>query len=98
MCSKFIRTCIRMCATIHNELGVRAQVAATEQAGTNATAKVENPVVIVTGASRGIGKAIALALGKAGCKVRLYSRTTVFFILFIYIFLAILIIVRIFNS
>jgi 3-oxoacyl-[acyl-carrier protein] reductase len=28
-----------------------------------------NPVVVVTGASRGIGKAIALALGEAGCKV-----------------------------
>ena len=31
--------------------------------------KVEAPVVIVTGASRGIGKAVALALGKSGCKV-----------------------------
>ena len=29
----------------------------------------ENPVAVVTGASRGIGKAIALALGDAGCKV-----------------------------
>jgi len=29
----------------------------------------ENPVAIVTGASRGIGKAVALALGEAGCKV-----------------------------
>jgi len=28
-----------------------------------------NPVVVVTGASRGIGKAIALMLGEAGCKV-----------------------------
>nr|GMD10732.1 3-oxoacyl-[acyl-carrier-protein] reductase 4-like [Ipomoea batatas] len=57
--------------------GVRAQVAATEQAGTNATAKVETPVVIVTGASRGIGKAIALALGKAGCKVLVnYARSS----------------------
>jgi 5,10-methylene-tetrahydrofolate dehydrogenase/methenyl tetrahydrofolate cyclohydrolase len=28
-----------------------------------------NPVAVVTGASRGIGKAIALALGEAGCKV-----------------------------
>ena len=28
-----------------------------------------NPVVVVTGASRGIGRAIAVALGEAGCKV-----------------------------
>ena len=28
-----------------------------------------NPVAVVTGASRGIGKAVALALGEAGCKV-----------------------------
>lgn len=28
-----------------------------------------NPVAVVTGASRGIGKAVALALGDAGCKV-----------------------------
>ncbi|XP_055829956.1 3-oxoacyl-[acyl-carrier-protein] reductase 4-like [Solanum dulcamara] len=57
--------------------GVRAQVATTEQAGVEAAAKVEAPVVIVTGASRGIGKAIALALGKAGCKVLVnYARSS----------------------
>lgn len=49
--------------------GLRAQVATLEEASTEAVQKVESPVVIVTGASRGIGKAIALALGKAGCKV-----------------------------
>ncbi|KAJ8559720.1 hypothetical protein K7X08_003778 [Anisodus acutangulus] len=57
--------------------GVRAQVATTEQAGVDAAAKVEAPVVIVTGASRGIGKAIALALGKAGCKILVnYARSS----------------------
>lgn len=44
-------------------------MATTEQAGVEAAAKIETPIVIVTGASRGIGKAIALSLGKAGCKV-----------------------------
>ncbi|MFS8030883.1 putative 3-oxoacyl-[acyl-carrier-protein] reductase [Helianthus anomalus] len=38
---------------------------------------LEAPVVIVTGASRGIGKAVALALGKAGCKVLVnYARSS----------------------
>ncbi|XP_009792012.1 3-oxoacyl-[acyl-carrier-protein] reductase 4 [Nicotiana tabacum] len=57
--------------------GVRAQVATTEQAGVEAAAKIETPIVIVTGASRGIGKAIALSLGKAGCKVLVnYARSS----------------------
>lgn len=49
--------------------GIRAQVANAEAASAEATHKVEAPVGVVTGASRGIAKAIALFLGKAGCKV-----------------------------
>ncbi|KAL6193156.1 hypothetical protein ACLB2K_034240 [Fragaria x ananassa] len=56
---------------------VRAQVATLEEASAGAVPKVEAPVVVVTGASRGIGKAIALALGKAGCKVLVnYARSS----------------------
>lgn len=57
--------------------GVKAQVATLEQASTGAVQNVDAPVVVVTGASRGIGKAIALALGKAGCKVLVnYARSS----------------------
>ena len=49
--------------------GVRTHVAAVQQAVAKDATKLQAPVVIVTGASRGIGKSIALALGKAGCKV-----------------------------
>ncbi|KAL3582666.1 hypothetical protein D5086_016998 [Populus alba] len=57
--------------------GVRAQVATVETASAEAAQKVESPVVVVTGASRGIGKAIALSLGKAGCKVLVnYARSS----------------------
>nr|CAB3446645.1 unnamed protein product [Digitaria exilis] len=57
--------------------GVRTHVAAVEQAAVEDATKLEAPVVVVTGASRGIGKATALALGKAGCKVLVnYARSS----------------------
>ncbi|KAI8528035.1 hypothetical protein RHMOL_Rhmol12G0119700 [Rhododendron molle] len=57
--------------------GVKAQVATVEQASIEASQDLEAPVVVVTGASRGIGRAIALALGKAGCKVLVnYARSS----------------------
>ncbi|XP_075518383.1 3-oxoacyl-[acyl-carrier-protein] reductase 4 [Primulina tabacum] len=57
--------------------GIKAQVATVEQASTEATQSVEAPVVVVTGASRGIGRAVALAMGKAGCKVLVnYARSS----------------------
>ena len=48
------------------QAGVKAQVATVEQASIEATQSVAAPVVVVTGASRGIGREIALAMGKAG--------------------------------
>ncbi|KAI8528034.1 hypothetical protein RHMOL_Rhmol12G0119700 [Rhododendron molle] len=58
-------------------VGVKAQVATVEQASIEASQDLEAPVVVVTGASRGIGRAIALALGKAGCKVLVnYARSS----------------------
>jgi NAD(P)-dependent dehydrogenase (short-subunit alcohol dehydrogenase family) len=35
----------------------------------------DSPVIIVTGASRGLGASVALWLGKAGCKVSLMARS-----------------------
>uniref|UniRef100_A0A7N0TY31 3-oxoacyl-[acyl-carrier-protein] reductase n=1 Tax=Kalanchoe fedtschenkoi TaxID=63787 RepID=A0A7N0TY31_KALFE len=55
--------------------GIKA-VAAVDQVSSEVKPAVEAPVVIVTGASRGIGKAVALALGKSGCKVLVnYARS-----------------------
>ncbi|CAA0833148.1 3-oxoacyl- [Striga hermonthica] len=57
--------------------GIKAQVATVEQVSTETAQKVEAPVVVVTGASRGIGKAVALAIGKSGCKVLVnYARSS----------------------
>ncbi|KAE9454702.1 hypothetical protein C3L33_13392, partial [Rhododendron williamsianum] len=56
---------------------VKVQVTTVAQASIESTQSVEAPVVVVTGASRGIGRAIALALGKAGCKVLVnYARSS----------------------
>lgn len=63
--------------TSSHSSGIKAQVATAEQAAVGAVQQVESPVVVVTGASRGIGRAIALTLGKAGCKVLVnYARSS----------------------
>ncbi|KAF4353829.1 hypothetical protein F8388_009988 [Cannabis sativa] len=58
--------------------GIKTQVAAVEQSIVASVAKnLEGPVVVVTGASRGIGRTIALTLGKSGCKVLVnYARSS----------------------
>ncbi|XP_002972849.2 3-oxoacyl-[acyl-carrier-protein] reductase 4 [Selaginella moellendorffii] len=56
---------------------IRAQVATATEPSHEPTKLVEAPVSVVTGASRGIGKAIALALGAAGGKVLVnYARSS----------------------
>ncbi|KAL0408517.1 UNVERIFIED_CONTAM: 3-oxoacyl-[acyl-carrier-protein] reductase, chloroplastic [Sesamum radiatum] len=58
-------------------MGIKAQVSTVEKVSAELAQKVEAPVVVVTGASRGIGKAVALALGKSGCKVLVnYARSS----------------------
>ncbi|PWA46252.1 ketoacyl-ACP reductase 2 [Artemisia annua] len=56
-------------ATLAPKLGVKPHVTANEQPSVEATHKYEAPVVILNRAFRGVGKAFALAYGKAGCKV-----------------------------
>eukprot|EP00252_Welwitschia_mirabilis_P024875 TRINITY_DN7565_c0_g1_i1.p1 TRINITY_DN7565_c0_g1~~TRINITY_DN7565_c0_g1_i1.p1 ORF type:complete len:364 (-),score=87.96 TRINITY_DN7565_c0_g1_i1:177-1268(-) len=57
--------------------GITAMVASVEKAAIKSPTMIEPPVAVVTGASRGIGKAIALALGKEGCKVLVnYARSS----------------------
>lgn len=64
------KPCLKSSAGVVRWLGVRAQgLAATEPLVSEPVKLVDAPVSIVTGSSRGIGKAIALALGGAGGKV-----------------------------
>lgn len=68
----------RLCSSSSRSSGVKAMVAtAPESTEATAAKQVEGPVSIVTGASRGIGKSIALALGAAGGRVLVnYARSS----------------------
>ncbi|KAH6771250.1 Rossmann-fold superfamily protein [Perilla frutescens var. hirtella] len=59
----------RLLSKSKGRICIKAQVATIEQSATEAAQKVEGPVIVITGASRGIRKSVALALGKAGCKL-----------------------------
>jgi hypothetical protein len=72
-----VKPCLKSSAGVVRWLGARAQgLAATEPLVSEPVKLVDAPVSIVTGSSRGIGKAIALALGGAGGKVLVnYARS-----------------------
>ncbi|GFY99994.1 NAD(P)-binding Rossmann-fold superfamily protein [Actinidia rufa] len=73
LCGPAFDSWLLCCITASTSCGF----ATVEQASIEAIKSVAAPVVVVTGASRGIGKAIALTLGKAGCKVLVnYARSS----------------------
>ncbi|CAI9275333.1 unnamed protein product [Lactuca saligna] len=68
--------CLSRSSFVSSGVKSKSEVVIIEQEAKHIT-EAEAPVVIVTGASRGIGKAVALALGKAGCKVLVnYARSS----------------------
>jgi hypothetical protein len=59
-----VTKCFRTKLSLNRSLGASFTLFATKK-----RELPQNPVVVVTGASRGIGKAIALSLADAGCKI-----------------------------